>query len=61
MINSKNNIIAVKHDKLVLVSGLNDYIVADAGDVLMIVPQDEEQKVRLYVNEVRSKYGDEYM
>lgn len=61
MINSKNNIIAVKHDKLVVVSGLNDYIVADAGDVLMIVPQDEEQKVRLYVNEVRSKYGDEYM
>lgn len=61
MINSKNNIIAVKQDKLVLVSGLNDYIVADAGDVLMIVPKDEEQKVRLYVNEVRSKYGDEYM
>ena len=61
MINSKNNIIAVKQNKLVLVSGLSDYIVADAGDVLMIVPKDEEQKVRLYVNEVRSKYGDEYM
>lgn len=61
MFNSHNNIVAVKGDKLVVASGLEGYIVADVDDALLIVPLDEEQKIKQYVNEVKSKFGDKYL
>ena len=61
MFNSHNNIVAVKGDKLVVASGLEGYIVADVDDALLIVPLEEEQKIKLYVNEVKSKFGDKYL
>lgn len=61
MFNSHNNIIAIKGDKLVVASGLEGYIVADVDDALLIVPLDEEQKIKTYVNEVKSKFGDKYL
>ena len=61
MFNSHNNIVAVKGDKLVVASGLEGYIVADVDDALLIVPMEEEQKIKLYVNEVKSKFGDKYL
>lgn len=61
LVNSNDNIVAVQNNKLVVMSGVNDYIVADTDDVLMIVPRAEEQKVRLYVNEVQAKFGDEFI
>jgi len=61
LFNSHDNVIAVKGDKLVVASGLDEYIVADVEDALLIVPRSEEQKIKLYVNEVKSKYGDKYL
>ena len=61
MFNSQNNIVAIKGDKLVVASGLEGYIVADVDDALLIVPLEEEQKIKLYVNEVKSKFGDKYL
>ncbi|MBO4871711.1 MAG: mannose-1-phosphate guanylyltransferase [Muribaculaceae bacterium] len=59
--NSHNNVIAIKGDKLIVASGLDDYIVADVEDALLIVPRAEEQKIRNYVNEVRTQFGDDYL
>lgn len=59
--NSHNNVIAVSGDKVVVLSGLDNYIVADVADALLIVPKDEEQRIRLYVNEVRTRFGDKYL
>ena len=61
MFNSKNNIVSMKEDKLVVAVGLNDYIIADADDVLLICPKAEEQRIKLIVNEVKSLYGDKYI
>ena len=61
MFNSHNNIVAIKGDKLIVASGLEGYIVADVDDALLIVPLDEEQKIKTYVNEVKSKFGDKYL
>ena len=61
MFNSHNNIVAVKGDKLVVASGLEGYIVADVDDALLIVPMEEEQKIKTYVNEVKSKFGDKFL
>ncbi len=61
MFNSHNNIVAIKGDKLVVASGLEGYIVADVDDALLIVPLEEEQKIKLYVNAVKSKFDDKYL
>ena len=61
MFNSHNNIVAIKGDKLVVASGLEGYIVADVDDALLIVPLEEEQKIKQYVNEVKAKFGDKYL
>lgn len=61
MYNSHNNIVAIKGDKLVVTSGLEGYIVADVDDALLIVPMEEEQRIKQYVNEVKSKFGDKFL
>lgn len=59
--NCADNMIAVSRDKLVVASGLKDYIVADADDVLLICPKAEEQRIKQYVNDVKASYGDKYL
>ncbi len=61
MYNSHNNIVAIKGDKLIVASGLEGYIVADVDDALLIVPLEEEQKIKQYVNDMKSKFGDKYL
>ena len=61
MYNSHNNLVAVKGDKLIVASGLEGYIVADVDDALLIVPLEEEQKIKQYVNDMKSKFGDKYL
>ena len=61
MFNSHNNIVAIKGDKLVVASGLEGYIVADVDDALLIVPLEEEQKIKQYVNDVKTKFGDKVL
>lgn len=58
---STDNIFAVKDDKLVVVAGLSGYIVADRGDVLLICPKAEEQKIKQMVNDVKMTFGDKYI
>ena len=58
---SEGNVFAVNPDKLVVVSGLADYVIADSDDVLLICPKSEEQSIKLYVNDVKLAYGDKYM
>ncbi len=57
----KDCIVAAKGDKLIVASHLKDYIIADADDVVLIVPKSEEQKIKLYVNEVKAAFGDKYL
>lgn len=59
--NSSGNIFAVPGDKLVVVNGLHDYVVADAGDVLLVCPKSEEQHIKQYVNDVKLSYKDKYL
>lgn len=59
--NSHGNIFAVKDDKLIVVEGLEDFIVADAGDILLICPKDREQRIKQMVNDVKMNCGDKYI
>ena len=59
--NCTGNVFAAKTEKLIVASGLQDYIVADNGEILLICPLSEEQKIKQYVNEVQAKFGDKYL
>lgn len=60
--NSTGNIFAVKNSgKLIVVDGLKDYIVADSGDVLLICPKAEEQRIKNMVNDAKIAFGDKYL
>lgn len=57
---SKNCIIKMPADKLVVVQGLEGYIVAENEGVLMICKIDEEQRVRDFVSDAQ-KLGSQYV
>ena len=59
---STNNIIRLPKGKLGVISGLDGYIVAEEGNVLLICKKgDSSALVRKYVNEVQLKYGDDFI
>ena len=58
----RDNIIKMPKGHLAIINGLEGYIVAESGDVLLICPKgDSSALIRKYVNEVRLKYGDEFV
>lgn len=52
---------AVNGDKIIVAAGLRDYIVADNGNALLIYPIADEQKIRHIVNEVKTRFGEDYI
>ena len=59
---SRNNIIKLPDDHLGIINGLDGYIVAEKGNVLLICrKEDSSALIRKYVNEVQVKYGDEFI
>lgn len=57
----EGSLFAVKGDKIIVASGLKDYIVADNGNALLIYPVADEQKMRQIVNDVKSRFGEEFV
>ncbi len=53
--------IHVPPTKLVLLQGLEDYIVVDTEDVLMICKKDKEQEIKNYVSEVKRNKDDKFL
>ncbi|GAB4374821.1 MAG: mannose-1-phosphate guanylyltransferase [Salibacteraceae bacterium] len=51
---SAENIVKIPKDKLAVIQGLTNYIVIDTGDVLLICQRDEEQKIKQFVNDLKS-------
>jgi len=48
-------------DKLVVVQGLDDFIIVDTKDVLLICSKEKEQSIKEYVAEVKRNKGDKYI
>lgn len=60
--NSHDNVIKLPKDKLGVIDGLDGFIVADKGNVLLICKkEDSSDLIRKYVNEVRMKNGDRFV
>ncbi len=59
--NINDCIVRSPKEKLVVVQGLEGYLVADCDDVLMICKKDDEKKIRSIVNDVKSEKGERYI
>src|SRR5947209_1078371 len=59
--NANKCVIHVPDEKLVVLQGLDDYIVADTKDVLLICHKDKEQEIKEYVAEVKKHTGDKFL
>ena len=57
---ASGNMIKTKSDKLVVIDGLNDYIIVDKDDVLLIVPKTKEQDIKKILQEVKDKFGEHH-
>lgn len=50
--NSSSNIISTSRDKLVIIDGLEDFIIVDKDNVLLIYPKSKEQEIKGIVNQL---------
>jgi len=44
---------------LVILQGLEDYIVVESEGILLVCKMKDEQKIKNFVNDVKVKYGDD--
>ena len=59
--NTSNCIVNVPKDKLVVLQGLDDYIVVEDDGVLLVCKKQDEQMIRQIVDDVRDKKGNEFV
>jgi mannose-1-phosphate guanylyltransferase len=54
-------VVHVPDEKLVVLQGLEDFIVADTKDVLLICKKEKEQAIKEYVAEVKRNTGEKFL
>lgn len=59
-VESKANMVYTHNHKLVVLDGLENYIIIDSEDVLMIVPKDKEQDIKDLRVSAMKKLGDNF-
>lgn len=58
---SKNNLVTHSDEKLVVVQGLNDYIIIEHNDVLLICKRSEEHRIKQLILNINLTYGKKYL
>ncbi len=58
---ASGNMIRAKNDKIVVVDGLNDFIIVDNEDVLLIFPKAKEQDIKELRQNVKDAFGGKYI
>lgn len=61
IVDSNRNVVHTPNDKLVVLQGLEDFIVVDTSDVLLICRKEKEQEIKNYVSEVKRNKGDKFL
>ncbi len=60
-LDTKDCLIRVPKDKLVIIKDMEDYIVVDEEDVLLIYPKSKEQEIKAITKKIREEKGDKYL
>jgi mannose-1-phosphate guanylyltransferase len=61
VIDATRNMVHVPHNKLVLLQGLDDFVVVDTADALMICKKEKEQEIKEYMAEIKRNKGDRFL
>ncbi|GAA4113684.1 mannose-1-phosphate guanylyltransferase [Aquimarina addita] len=59
-VEATGNMIRTATDKIVVVDGLEDYIIVDKEEVLLIYPKKKEQDIKKVLKKVKDTYGEKY-
>lgn len=58
---SDGNIVALENtERLAIIQGLQDYIIAESGNVLLICKRDDEQRIKQFMADTNIKFGKEF-
>ncbi|WP_046745234.1 mannose-1-phosphate guanylyltransferase [Kordia zhangzhouensis] len=57
---ASGNMIRTTGKKVVVIDGLNEYIVVDNDDVLLIYPKTKEQDIKQVLQKVKNTFGEQY-
>ena len=61
MYDSEKCIVNVPRNKVVVIQGLEDYIVVENNNMLLICKKSEEQQIRQYVTDIQVDFGKEFV
>jgi mannose-1-phosphate guanylyltransferase len=61
VVDAQNCIVHAPDNKLVLLQGIEDYIVVDTKDVLLICKREKEQEIKDYVVELKKSKGEKFL
>jgi mannose-1-phosphate guanylyltransferase len=54
MVHAENN-------KMIVLQGLDDFVIVDTNDVLLICKKEKEQEIKEYMAEVKKNKGERYL
>jgi mannose-1-phosphate guanylyltransferase len=60
-VDAKNCMVHAPENKLVLLQGLDDFIIVDTKDALLICQKEKEQDIKEYLADVKRSMGDKYL
>ena len=61
IIDATKNMVHAPNNKLLVLQGLDDFIIVDTEDVLLICKKEKEQEIKEYVAEIKRSKGDKYL
>ncbi|MCB0759882.1 MAG: mannose-1-phosphate guanylyltransferase [Flavobacteriales bacterium] len=61
MYNCANNMVYNQSGKLMVLHGLNGYIVVETDKALLVCKKDDEQKIKQFVNDIKIEKGEEHV
>ncbi len=61
VIDATNNMVQASPKKLVVLQGIDNFIVVDTEDVLLVCQKENEQQIKEYVSEIKRTKGDKYL
>ena len=61
LFNSSKNMIHSSGGKLLLLQGLDDYIIVNTEDALLICKKEKEQQIKEYLAEIKRKKGEDFL
>ncbi len=54
---TKESVVSAQGEKLIVLQGLENFIVVDSDDVLLVCKKDQEQRIKNFVNDIKLEKG----